>query len=500
VSLLDLIGRLWTDAGLPARPVDGRPGFETTCPVCESPMLVLVEGERAQDVTLSCALQCDRRSVERALRRRRDGIDPPPLGAIPAYPVAALPRPARELVEHGELTGLAVALTAGAGLAAMATAVGAAGELRVTSGWVERAILWVPLLAPRGAGKSPAQTIAFAPLRAHDARLADDDDEPVLTGELTIEALARALHSTGGATGLDLDELAVLLRGFGEYKNGASGDRGRLLGLWSGVPWGFQRVGGGKKTNAVKLRIGRPTLVVCGGLQPHLHDLLGGDEDGLRPRWLPHLAPSPLDDPDFSDGAAPGNWSTAIGNLLAVRETQRTWTLSRPAREAFRQHRAAWKLRARSVEETASTSAALVKADIHLARVALVLAELDDPGAGGEIGASIIERAARIVDFTLGCWRALPENGTLALTRRDEILDRHIVRLIGWLDEHGGRATRRQLQIAKVAGCRTVADLDALLGRYSDAYPGLVQEEAPSGGRGLPTIWVESPTRRGSAP
>src|SRR5204863_10201068 len=97
--------------------------------------------------------------------------DPATLGATPCYPADALDTPARQLVEHGEAAGLPTALVGGAVLAALAAAVGPQAEIEVNPTWSERAILWVPLLAPRGAGKSPAQSLAFRPPREHDAQL-----------------------------------------------------------------------------------------------------------------------------------------------------------------------------------------------------------------------------------------------------------------------------------------------------------------------------------------
>jgi Protein of unknown function (DUF3987) len=184
-----------------------------------------------------------------------------------------------------------------------------------------------------------------------------------------------------------VDELAVLLRGLSEYKRGGGGDRGRLLGLWPGAPWNYTRVGSsGKKDNAVNLRIPRPTLVLCGGLQPHLHELLGGEEDGLRLRFLPHLATLP-DEDGLGSNASPTAWQLLPARDLAPkRRAARTWRFDNQAREAFTAYRSAWKQQARGAE-TATTAAALVKADVHLARVALVLTEAEHPAAGGMIGA-----------------------------------------------------------------------------------------------------------------
>ena len=93
------------------------------------------------------------------------------LGEIPSYPVDCLPSPARALVETSTVPD---SLVAGAALAALAAAIGVDASLQVRPGWRERAILWVVNLAPRGAGKSPAQDIAFRPLRDRDAALGDD--------------------------------------------------------------------------------------------------------------------------------------------------------------------------------------------------------------------------------------------------------------------------------------------------------------------------------------
>ena len=428
------------------------------------------------------------------------------LGAIPDYPAGALPACARELVAHGVAMGLPAALLGGAALGALAAAIGPAAEIEVTPVWHQRAIVWIAGLAPRGAGKSPAQDMAFAPLREHDAQVRehDDDDDDggteILLGDQTLEALARTLHESGGAGALDADELSVLLSGIGEYKRGGGGDHGRLLSLWTGSPWGYTRAGGGgNKTNAVKLRVERPTLVICGGLQTGLHELLGDEETGLRPRWLPHIGVMPESAGTLARGAAPVAWQTTIaGALIPARETRRKWRLDDGAHDAFEGHRRAWKAQAHTIE-TATTSGALIKADTHCARVALVLAEADAPAAGGQITAELIDRAAAIVAYTLDCWRALPEQGGMSLNYRDGMLDRSIPRLVAWLDEHGGVATRRDLQRAHVAGVRTAKDLDLLLGRYDATYPGTVADIEPERG-GLPVRTVRSPLRRAVSP
>jgi hypothetical protein len=428
--------------------------------------------------------------------------DPPAaavLGEIPKYPTAALPVGARSLVSCGVEAGLPAALLGGAALAAMATALGPGAQIEVTPMWHERAILWIPLVAPRGVGKSPAQDLAFGPLRDHDAQLEEDDDGEIRFGDLTLEALARSLHDAQGAGVLDLDELAVLLRGFGEYKRRGGGDRGRFLALWSGAPWSFRRVGGGDKKNKVKLRISRPTLIICGGLQPALHELLGGEEDGLRPRWLPHLAGSSHDVGELRRGHRPNDWQLLLGtHLLPKRHDQRTWRLDDDGLDAFQEHRTRWKKAARGFE-SATTSAALVKADVHLARVALVLAEASAPGRGGTVGRNVVERAAKIIDFSMACWRALPEQGGLALSRADWHLNRATDRLVAWLEECGGSASRREIQRAGVAGVRRAADLDALLAHYEATYPGTVTEEQQEGG-GLPTKVVRAPMRTSTLP
>ena len=305
-----------------------------------------------------------------------------------------------------------------------------------------------------------------------------------------------------GAAAIDLDELTVLLRGLGEYKRGVGGDRGRFLGLWSGIPWRLTRVGskGGSK-NGVRLQIPRPTVVICGGLQTALHELLGGEEDGLRPRWLPHLAAMPdaaAVEPRHAgeDLQATAAWQALIERLIDNRDRPATRLLDGHARDVFRGHRLSWKREAAGKRETASTSAALVKADVQLARIALSLYEAD-ADRPERIEMLHVDRAAQFVNYSLDCWRALPEQGGLALTYRDQQLDRGIGRLMGWLEEHGGEATRRELLRAHVAGARTAHDLNALLGRYEATYAGTVERDVIPAGGGPPTTIVRLPRRGG---
>jgi hypothetical protein len=457
---------------------------ERPCPGCGEPL-----GERYGPSKALCWCCWERLNPPDDDDKADEKDDHGRLAAIPDYPLTALPSDAQKLVCFGESSGLPHALVAGAAMSALAAAVGPSAHIEVQFGWSERAILWVPLIAPAGAGKSPAQALAFGPLREHDR----DTETRVLLDDLTFEALARELNECGGALTLELDELSMFLRGLGEYKRSGGGDRGRLLRLWTGAPWSYSRVGGGKTSNGVRLRIDSPTVGICGGLQSHLHALLGEAEDGLRPRWLPHLAAMPDHEP--REVAGDVGWDLALQPLLDKRSVPREWRFDDEAHEAFLSYQRRWKYQARN-GEPAGVSAALVKADVHLARVALVLAEaeLAHPGVGGHIRAGIVQRAAAIVDYTLDCWRALPESGGLALSVRDQKLDAAGEKLVAYLEAQGGEATRRQLQRNHVAGSRTAEELTALLKRYEAANPGCVLKARPQHG-GHEQVVVKAPRR-----
>ena len=285
--------------------------------------------------------------------------------------------------------------------------------------------------------ETPAQDLAFAPLRDHDLQVGEGSE--ILLGDTTLEALVRDLHQRDSAGTVDIDELSILLRGLGEYKGASSSDQARLLALWSGSPMTYTRVGsGGKSANQTSLRMPRPTLVICGGLQTELHALLGDEASGMRPRWLPHLAAMPTHNSASTEhgNTADIDWTTLLGGkLIPVRATTRTWRFDPDARNAFNHYAEAWKTPAE--DETATVAAARGKADRHLARIALVFAEAESPAdPTNHITDDTVHRAALIVEYTIDCWRALPEQGGFSLTRRDEILYNAIPRLV-----HGSKST-----------------------------------------------------------
>jgi hypothetical protein len=153
-----------------------------------------------------------------------------------------------------------------------------------------------------------------------------------------------------------------------------------------------------------------------------------------------------------------------------------------------------WKDAARGKAVNASLHGALVKADIQCARIALVLAESASPLAGGRIPADAVSGAIAIIDYVMGCWRALPSRESFIVTRRDAVLKPKVPQLLGWLEQHGGKATKRQLQQAGVCGITSAREAEMLLAEYQIAYPGTVRSER-TGKRGPETVFVYAPER-----
>ena len=185
--------------------------------------------------------------------RLREGEQPaaePVLPGIPDYPVAALTGPLADLVSS---TTLPSALVAGAGLAALAGICGDA-DLVMPDESLVRSVLWVPLVAPRGAGKTPSMDKALGKLReldavAHDeyrTRLAEYQamsvkdrasagmprDTTRRIDDVTLEVVARWLDCGDGTGVVEANELSGWLESIGQYKR-SSGDKGRWLALWS---------------------------------------------------------------------------------------------------------------------------------------------------------------------------------------------------------------------------------------------------------------------------
>ena len=143
------------------------------------------------------------------------------LGAIPEYPVEVLPVAARSLVACGVEAGLPAALLGGAVLAAMSAAIGPAAQIEVIPTWHERAILWIPLLAlgaPARARLKTWRSSRCAPTMRNSARTTTA--ARCCSGIRPLRPW-RAASMARRARLIDLDELAVLLRGIGEYKRGA---------------------------------------------------------------------------------------------------------------------------------------------------------------------------------------------------------------------------------------------------------------------------------------
>jgi hypothetical protein len=127
-----------------------------------------------------------------------------------------------------------------------------------------------------------------------------------------------------------------------------------------------------------------------------------------------------------------------------------------------------------------------------------VLAESLRPATGGALPAEAVTAAVAITDYVIGVWRALPGSETLTLSHRDWALSRAVDQLADWLERHGGHATRRELQAARVAGARTAQQVTALLLEYEQTYPGSVRDETAEervGKRGPAGQVVSAPRR-----
>lgn len=433
---------------------------------------------------------------------------PTRLAPVPKFPVSDLCGPLADLVTSTEFPA---PLVAAWGLGILAGLSGLA-DVTIDDSLPLAGPLWIMAIAKRGRGKTPSFDYAARTLRevetdarkewqreVADWQAADPEergdfptDPRRLFDDVTIEGVARLLNRRDGTGLVPVDELAGWFGRMGRYgSSGAGPERGRWLSMWSAQPWSYQRVGDAKGGGlAVDICIDRPVVSLVGGIQPGLLGCLGSDTDGFPPRWLPFWYDGPKL-PWAKRLFKAAEWESTVRALYEARE-RRVWRLEGAALDLWRAACGQWAEQAEG-DEASATSAALDKADIQCAAVAKVIAESLHPGRGGAIPVEAMTTAIAIVDYAMDCWRAMPGNETMSLSRKDETLNRGVDLLADWLNDRAPRdlngqmikwANPREIKDRHIAGVRTMVEANLLVDRYGAVYQGhVITYKPPRGGR-----------------
>lgn len=245
---------------------------------------------------------------------------PAPLPEDLAFPVDALPEECQSFVSEGaDAIGCPPDFLAMPALAALSSAIGASRVVEIKRSWREGAALFLSVVAPPGAKKTPASKAATEPVRKRQAQLAREyrakmdayerelrewevekklaykDNQPapaqperpvmerVIADDTTVEALVGILENNPRGLLIDKDELTGWVRAMDQYKGGKGADRQHWLSIWSSKAVVVDR----KSCAGEPVIIDRPWVSLFGGIQPAmLKELSGGQEDGLLDRFL----------------------------------------------------------------------------------------------------------------------------------------------------------------------------------------------------------------------
>lgn len=303
----------------------------------------------------------------------------------------------------------------GAGLlATLGTAIGGYVSVEPLPGWHESANVFVGLVGPPGAVKSPAMGLLMKPVLAAEesyedamlaelaARAEDADGKkdffevaaPRLTiDDATIEALFGVLQNNPRGLILAADELTGWLKGMGQYKGGGGRDRQHWLSIWSRKKITVDRV------KAANRSIRKPFMCVLGGIQPEpLEELLSQVDDGLVPRFLMARGEPTVRvlRRDILDPALRQRYFDLWGDLRDQGMVERKVRFTEAGAATYDK----WVngVYAQVPKVPAELTGVWAKLDGQLARVSLILAEV----CQSDITPDIVERAIELMTYFQG--------------------------------------------------------------------------------------------------
>lgn len=436
----------------------------------------------------------------------------PGLPRAPAYPVEALEGPLRKFTDWAVRDGLHAEAAGPAALAALAAV---CGDARLDQPFRTTPSLWLTIIGSASSGKSPAMRLAFEQIDKRNERIARentarraaaaanggkaDTTAKFTGGNQTPEALIRDMNKSGGAYAVVVDELDSFLSSMGAYsttKRGGDAERARFREMWSGRPVDYSRVGQGGAANQVEINIAEPVLTIFGPLLPADVWKLGGVTNGDWARWLPAAVPPEVPDIPETRERKPREWTEAMTQLMDLRGCRRYWQLRDYAFREYKAARDRWTRERYDAPE--HVSQALMKAGEQVLRIALVLAEAQYPGHGGNMPVSVIRSAVALMDYHIGVWRSLPGERSVLTSREGWAELNAVTRLMHWLQQRPKdpadgirKATRREIMRARVAGVKTADDVDRMIGAYAEEYPGTLR--VVKNPRGRPTVYLTEP-------
>jgi hypothetical protein len=435
-----------------------------------------------------------------------------------------------------------------AGIALLAAAASLAGKsrrVRPWGDWIEAPIIWGMAIGEPSCGKTPALSLATAPLSALEKKVraaaeaelsawrsaaelakmhrekwesdvrvalkaglaspplpaeADPGDEPcvprLVVQDVTVEKLGEILGGQPGGCLMFRDELAGFLQGMNRYNNGG-GDRGFYLEAYNGARFTFDRL------CREEVLIERLSVGLLGGIQPdRLASLLmkSNDNDGFLARFCPvwpEVVPVeiPTRSPDM-------NWAErAFTRIYSLEMQPDAAGAIAPVSVPFAQDAAEEleryydQVRRTEHEFPTLLKAFLGKTQGMIARVSLVLALLDwavsdeaDPPR--EISLATFHRARRYVaDYLVAMARRAYAEAAKPTSERGAAALLRVLRA-----ERLPEISKSEIRGRKLDGLREAKDIDAALAVLVEANA-LSERVVPTGGRPKtiydvnPAIW-----------
>lgn len=318
---------------------------------------------------------------------------------------------------------------AGGILGAVSAAIGNTAWLEAATGYMIRPILYMAIVAPPGASKTPALVKAFYPLEQYDKiffaeylekmkdykedlkayeqdRKANEkpdlpDLQQIIIKDSTIEMVVKILTTNNLGCCILADELVGFLNRMNQYK--AGDEVQKWLEMWSGGTILLQRI-----TREVN-RVEDPFCTILGGIQPGVLANLSSDDNqhnGFYHRFL-FLYPQPEPKMDWGDlftqPSILSGYKYFFEHILSFRKQERViYRLSTDANTLYKEW---FDFKNTYYNRTASDNVKgiIAKYQDYCLRFALIIQIMDEfPGRNGIVERSCMEKAIRLTEYFLG--------------------------------------------------------------------------------------------------